>query len=85
STLKQQPDPAAPNGGSYVVPVFPTQDQQMTVVFSMPENATFLLRRQPGLTTATVQVDVLGCGGSYNTSLTSDRAIDPAALCRPAK
>jgi hypothetical protein len=83
SSLAPQPDPAAPNGGSYMVAVTPTEAKQMIVAFSMPADATFLLRRQPGLSTSTVQVDVPGCGGSLSTSLTSDQRITPSSLCLP--
>jgi hypothetical protein len=83
SSLPRQPDPDAPNGGSYVVTVDPTEARQMTVTFSMPAGASFLLRRQPGLSTAAVQVDLPTCHGSLSSSLTRDQLITPTALCRP--
>ena len=83
ASLPRQPDPDAPNGGSYVIAVDPTEAKQMTVSFSMPEGAAFLLRRQPGLSTADVQVDLPACQGSLSASLTHDQVITPAALCRP--
>ncbi|HEX7103569.1 MAG TPA: DUF4012 domain-containing protein [Nitrolancea sp.] len=83
ASLPRQPDPAAPNGGSYVVEVDPTIAKQMTVTFSMPDGAAFLLRRQPGLSTAAVQIDLPGCHGNLSASLTRDQIITPALLCQP--
>jgi hypothetical protein len=83
ASLPRQPDPDAPNGGAYVITVEPTEAKQMTLTFSMPADEAFLLRRQPGLTTAAVQVDLPACQGSQSLSLTQDQIITPAALCRP--
>ena len=83
ASLPRQPDPDAPNGGSYVIAVNPTEAKQMTVTFSMPAGSTFLLRRQPGLSTAAVQLDLPACQGSLSASLTQDQVITPAAICQP--
>ncbi len=83
ASLPRQPDPAAPNGGSYVIAVEPTESKQLTVTFSMPADSAFLLRRQPGLSTAAVQVDLPTCHGSLSASLTRDQIIAPDALCQP--
>ncbi|HVX29567.1 MAG TPA: DUF4012 domain-containing protein, partial [Nitrolancea sp.] len=83
ASLPRQPDPDAPNGGSYVIDVEPTEAKQMTLTFSMPADASFLLRRQPGLHTAAVHVALPDCQGNQSIDLTGDQIISPSSLCRP--
>ena len=83
SSERAQPDPESPNGGSYAVGVNPQTVTEMTVVFEMPAGSQFLLRRQPGLTNATVAVVNAGCANSTQFTLTRDQTVDVSALCNP--
>jgi hypothetical protein len=82
SNMYLQPDPEAPNGGSYVVGINPQQARTLRVVFTLPADEPFLIRRQPGLTTASVVVDAASCG-SQQFMLDRDRMVDLSGICRP--
>ena len=76
------PDPEAPNGGSYVIELFPQQQDQLTVEFRMPPAEALLLRRQPGVQPLTVRVTGEGCAAPLEVVLRRDVRHDLAAGCR---
>lgn len=76
------PDPEAPNGGSYIIELFPQQQDQLTVEFQMPATEVLLLRRQPGVQPLTVHVAGEGCAAPVEVVLRRDVRLDLAAGCR---
>ncbi len=83
ASLPAQPDPAAPNGGTYAVGVNPQEERTVTVVFSIADDTPFLLRRQPGVTNALVAIDDTTCGEHELFSLDRDHIVTLAGLCHP--
>ena len=81
-SLPPEPDPEAPNGGSYRIPLAPGQSGDLTVVFSMPATDALLVRRQPGVATVQLTVAQEGCQVPSATPLVADRTVDLHALCR---
>jgi hypothetical protein len=77
----RQPAPDAPDGGSYLIEIFPEQERSIALTFSMPATDRLTLRRQPGLTT--MQVHIAGaCSLPDPVNLTTDVVLDLAAVCR---
>ena len=74
-------NPEAPNGGSYVADLFPDQTGEINVRFSMPEAASLLIRRQPGVRAGDVVVSQVGCPPALDSELTEDLTIGLATLC----
>ena len=83
SSMDPQPDPEAPNGGSYAIGINPQQTRQVTVTFTLPADEPFLIRRQPGLTDARVIIVDQSCGQSTDFQLDRDRLVDLSATCAP--
>ena len=75
------PDPEAPNGGSYVMELFPQQQDRLLVNFRMPAADALLLRRQPGVQPLTIRVEVAGCTAPVEFTLERDVRLDLAG-CR---
>ncbi|HET9016814.1 MAG TPA: DUF4012 domain-containing protein [Thermomicrobiaceae bacterium] len=76
-----EPDPQAPNGGAYRMPLAPGQSGSLTVVFSMPQTNVLLLRRQPGVATVQMTVAQQGCSVPALVPLTADRTVELKTLC----
>ncbi|MGI9146218.1 MAG: DUF4012 domain-containing protein [Chloroflexota bacterium] len=74
-------DPGAPNGGSYVAELFPGMSGRISVRFSMPDEPSLLIRRQPGLRTAEVSVSVTSCEHVLDTQLDEDVLVDVRGVC----
>ena len=83
SSMDPQPDPEAPNGGSYAIGINPQQLRHVTVTFTLPANESFLIRRQPGLTDAQVVIVDQECGQSTDFQLDRDHLVDLSATCAP--
>ncbi len=83
SSMDPQPDPEAPNGGSYAIGINPQQTRQVTVTFTLPADEPFLIRRQPGLTDAQVVIVDQACGQSTDLQLDRDHLVDLSATCAP--
>lgn len=77
-----QPDPDAPNGGTYLVPLFPGQHYRVRVVFTMPASQTLMIRREPGLTPVQLTLAQRGCKAAPAAALTKDEVADLTHLCR---
>jgi hypothetical protein len=78
----RQDAPDAPDGGSYLVEIFPEQQDTISLTFAMPASDALTLRRQPGVTT--MHVNVTGsCVMPDTVDLTEDVTLDLAAICRP--
>lgn len=77
-----QDDPDAPNGGAYLVEIFPQQSGTVSITFRMPESDRLLVRRQPGVTPVELAVDADGCEPFETTTLDADQTLDIAAHCR---
>lgn len=75
------PNPESPNGGSYLVELFPGDRGEFEVEFSMPEHESLLVRRQPGLTPADLTVTDTRCERSVDEKLTQDITFDIGTLC----
>jgi hypothetical protein len=75
------PDPESPNGGSYMVEIFPQQLGYLSVTFTMPDTQHLLLRRQPGLMPVDYTVDRVGCGEPQHFSLQQDITLDLHSPC----
>jgi hypothetical protein len=75
-------DPDAPGGGSYLADLFPNQTGRITVVFSMPDVPSLLVRRQPGVRPGDVIVTQPGCAPDQSALLERDLVVDLAASCR---
>jgi len=76
------PDPDAPNGGSYLIEIFPQQVGHITVDFSLPAGADhFLFRRQPGITPIALTVADSGCPAPVPVSLTADLTVAREQRC----
>jgi hypothetical protein len=73
-----EPDPEAPSGGSYLVPVFPQQVGYLTFTFTMPDASTLLLRRQPGAVPLQIHLEQVGCAAS-DVRLTQDTTLQLGA------
>jgi hypothetical protein len=56
-----QPDPNAPNGGAYLVELFPQQSDTLTLTFSIPADDELLIRRQPGVNPVELTATLAGC------------------------
>jgi hypothetical protein len=76
------PDPEAPNGGSYVIELFPQQQDRLMVDFRMPAADALLVRRQPGVRPLTVRVEGAGCTAPVELTLKRDVRLDLAGGCR---
>lgn len=66
------PDPEAPNGGSYVIELFPGQEDELVVQFHLPPSEELLVRRQPGLQPVRLTIAAAGCPAPIERTLTSD-------------
>lgn len=82
STHDPMPDPAAPNGGSYDVEIFPQQTTELTVSFTMPDSDTLLLRRQPGVNPVALTIGTPDCATPLTGTLDTDTTITLATLCQ---
>jgi hypothetical protein len=71
------PDPEAPSGGSYYVPVYPQQVGYMSITFTMPDTPTLLLRRQPGVVPLRIHLMQPGCD-ARDFALTQDTLLQLA-------
>lgn len=76
------PDPEAPNGGSYVIGLFPQQQDRLTVEFQMPVADVLLLRRQPGAQPLTVSIHGEGCTAPLHFVLRQDVRVNITDGCR---
>lgn len=76
------PDPEAPNGGSYVIEIFPQQQDTLTLEVQMPATEVLLVRRQPGVQPITLRVSGAGCTAPVEVVLQRDVRLDLAAGCR---
>jgi hypothetical protein len=86
STSKEpQPDPDAPNGGAYLVELFPQQQDSIALTFTMPDADALLIRRQPGVNPLLLSIERDGCtpaaafpmdGGDVVLALDGTCAID---------
>jgi hypothetical protein len=74
-------DPEAPNGGSYLAELFPNITGRITVIFSMPDTPSLLVRRQPGVRPGDVVVRQRDCESGITTELTRDLVVDLSGLC----
>lgn len=75
------PDPAAPNGGSYRIDLFPQETGKIVIRFSMPDVERLLVRRQPGVHSLSVDVSAGTCQISSNVNVTRDEILDLHAKC----
>ena len=75
-------NPDEPNGGSYEIPLMPGTSSTLSVDFVMSESSSILIRRQPGLHTAQVQIIDQSCRGSTKSeSLSADLVFDLDKIC----
>lgn len=82
SNTPSQPDPDAPNGGSYLVELFPQQRGYVAITFSMPDNPLLLIRRQPGVNPIALRAGQPGCNTPLRASVTQDVVVSLPDLCR---
>lgn len=75
------PDPESPDGGSYLLAVFPQETGYLSVSFSMPETNTLRLRRQPGVVPVAFTVADPACDGRTEFVLNSDTVVRLDLLC----
>lgn len=75
------PDPDASSGGGYLVEIFPGQTGRIELEFSMPVEETLLLRRQPGVSTVGVDLQVDDCVRPAHVELTADALVTLTQLC----
>jgi hypothetical protein len=78
---EQVPNPESPNGGGYLVELFPGDRGELEIEFTMPEDESLLVRRQPGLTPADLTVTDTRCERSIDEKLTQDITFDIGTLC----
>lgn len=76
-----QPDPQAPNGGGYLIPIYPQQTGHIQVAFSMPATNELLVRRQPGVSTVKLTVTNQACGQQSTVEETRDIYLNLGAVC----
>lgn len=82
SSHEPQPDPDAPNGGSYDLEILAGETTQFAMRFTMPDSPQLLIRRQPGITPVELTVATPGCQAPFTTTLTADLTLDLTTLCR---
>ncbi|MBX5445397.1 DUF4012 domain-containing protein [Sphaerobacter sp.] len=82
SSHEPQPDPDAPNGGSYDLEIFAGETTHFTVRFTMPDSPQLLIRRQPGITPVELTATTQGCQAPVTATLTADLTLDLTTLCR---
>jgi hypothetical protein len=81
SDIDLAPDPEAPDGGAYVIDLFPEQTKQVWVEFDLPEFDQVTLRRQPGQVPPEIHVHKDGCESVWGGYLTRDLIIDLDSPC----
>jgi hypothetical protein len=74
-------DPEAPNGGSYLAELFPNITGRISVIFSMPDAPSLLVRRQPGVRPGDVLFRQRDCESGLTAELSRDLVIDLNGLC----
>lgn len=77
-------NPESPNGGSYLIEIFPGDTGELELTFSMPEQAELLVRRQPGLTPVEFSITDTRCERTLDETLTEDVTFNIATLCGQA-
>jgi hypothetical protein len=78
---EDEADPGAPNGGSYLIDIFPLQTREIALDLALPDFDQVLIRRQPGVTTAHVVVVDETCGREHTAWLDRDIELDLRELC----
>jgi Protein of unknown function (DUF4012) len=76
------PDPDSPDGGSYMIAVFPQETGFLSVSFTMPDDPSLFLRREPGAVPLKMSFTDTSCGQSTSVTLTTDTMVPLDALCR---
>lgn len=74
-------DPEAPDGGSYLIAIFPQETGYLSVTFQMPEVDALQLRRQPGVVPLSFGVQDPACGARFETTVVRDVSVPTGALC----
>lgn len=74
-------NPESPNGGSYLIELFPGQMGHLELTFSMPESDSILIRRQPGLTPMELSVVDAQCNQAANATLNADVTFELDQIC----
>lgn len=82
SSHEPEPDPNAPNGGSYELELFAGETTQFAVRFTMPDYPQLLIRRQPGISPVELTAETPGCQAPFTAALTADLTLDLTTLCR---
>ena len=75
-----QDDPDAPDGGAYLVEIFPQQTGEVSLSFRMREDQ-ILFRRQPGVNAVTLSIEGDNCSPSEPMTITSDTLLNVAERC----
>ena len=75
------PNPDMPNGGSYVVELFPGQSGSVYLSFLMPDTDELRIRRQPGLTPPELAVTQASCEETLQETLDTDITLDLGSGC----
>lgn len=75
------PNPEAPDGGSYLIATFPQETGYLSITFSMPDDPSLLLRRQPGLVPLDVSISIAGCAAAQHFSLQADVVLALNGVC----
>lgn len=75
------PDPEAPDGGSYLIAIFPQETGYLSVTFLTPEVDALRFRRQPGVVPLSIVIEDPVCSGRYTFDLTADTVAPFGSLC----
>lgn len=76
-----QSDPDAPNGGAYLVEIFPQQTGEASVTFRMPTTNQLLFRRQPGSNLVELTIDGAECPSGDPVRVAADVVLNLAPDC----
>jgi hypothetical protein len=71
-----KPDPEAPNGGSYVMDIYPEHSNTLSLTFTMPDQNTLLVRRQPGVYPVSLEVSSGENQPFLTTAIESDVTVE---------
>ena len=75
------PNPEAPDGGSYLIEIFPQQVGHLTVSFTMPQTDQLVFRRQPGLNDVALKVSSGTCAKPSAVTVRQDLVMSPTSGC----
>jgi hypothetical protein len=76
-----QDDPDAPDGGAYLLELFPQQSGTVRLTFRMPDTERLLFRRQPGVNPVTLAVEGETCADIEPEDVLADITLNLADRC----